>query len=138
MTKSLNLVNILIAFFAMLSAGIVARMAVQTFERGPIPEKQLTSANYGASDALSTLRDARGAVTVAIDAAGRPLHNLFVSTVTLKNTGYAPILPTDIYGKIRLKTTAPIKFLPREWRIDRWRRIFAACRLGNEGRLSVY
>jgi hypothetical protein len=79
MTKSLNLVNILIAFFAMLSAGIVARMAVQTFERGPIPEKQLTSANYGASDALSTLRDARGAVTVAIDAAGRPLHNLFVA-----------------------------------------------------------
>lgn len=106
MTKS-PLLSILIAFFAMLSAGIMARMAVQTFERGPIPEKQLTSASLGASDALSTLRNAGGAITVAIGAAGGPLHNLFVSTVTLKNTGYAPILPTDIYGNIRLKTSAP-------------------------------
>jgi hypothetical protein len=105
--SGVEVLTVLIAFAAMLSAWILVGFAMQTYQRGPIPEKRLTSESLGRSDALSALRNAGGAISVTVDAGGKPLHNLFVSTVILKNTGQAPILPTDIFGKITLKTTAP-------------------------------
>src|SRR5665213_3117832 len=96
----IGVVGTLIALFSMLTGWVALSIAWQAFTRGPIPTKSLTYQDLGATDALSALRNAEGAINVTIDAEEKPLHNLFSVTVFLQNTGSAPILPSDIYQNI--------------------------------------
>ena len=83
------------------------KIASQTFERGPIPPKSLTTSTFSGSDAMSALRNAGNFITVYVSANNKPLSNLFIATSTLSNSGAAPILPTDIYENIKVETKDP-------------------------------
>jgi hypothetical protein len=59
-------------------------------------------------DVLSDLQNAGNAIITSVeDASGKKLDNLYAPLIVLTNNGEAPILPSDFFGKIRLRTKDP-------------------------------
>jgi hypothetical protein len=106
--NAVQVAQLVVAIIAIFTGWVLAGVAYQTFGRGPIPAKHLSSANTGAIDILDDLRNAGDAIaTSVVDAKGNKIDNIYYSTIYLGNNGSAPILATDFDGKVKLTTKEP-------------------------------
>jgi hypothetical protein len=105
---TIQFAQLAVAAIALFSGAVLATVAVRTFVRGPIPAKHLNSLMLSTYNVLDDLHNAGSAITTSvIDASGNKIDNIYNSTIYLTNTGEAPIVPADFYGKVKLLTKDP-------------------------------
>src|SRR5208282_5708923 len=103
--------TLLLTLVIAINGYIVATVAYGTYTRGPFPVKHLQSDQSYSSDVLEALRNAGRAVDLQVRSGDVTLNNIYLSSITLTNTGGAPVLPSDFFGKIAIRTTPPWKLL---------------------------
>lgn len=95
-----NKTGLLIAVFGvaatLISAVIAANALFQTSRWGNSPPKHLSAGYIGPIDPLSDLNGPGSALDIKIKSGSRDVKNLRFVSITLKNDGQSPILPSDM------------------------------------------
>jgi hypothetical protein len=108
----IQIAQLVVAIIALFTGWVLYSVAYQTFGRGPIPAKHLSSSNASAISILDDLKNAGDAITTSVvDAKGNKIDNIYNATIYLANSGAAPILSTDFDGKVKLVTKEPWSIL---------------------------
>jgi hypothetical protein len=91
----------------LLSAFIGAMVAYDLKDKGPYPEKAI-EADYGwPSDLLTDLSNNKAGLTVSIKKGESEISNLRIIHTLVQNTGKSPIVPSDYFEPLSLRTADP-------------------------------
>ncbi|HET9638576.1 MAG TPA: hypothetical protein VFP12_05150 [Allosphingosinicella sp.] len=106
-----SLIAVMGIFATILTGWIGARATYDVNDRGSVPPKRLEANYFGATDPLRDLRDANTDLRISIRHNSSEVNNLRIAQATLKNTGKAPVIPSDMIEPLALTTARPWKIV---------------------------
>jgi hypothetical protein len=82
--------------------------------RGPVPERQVELNRFIAVNPLDDLSPLASRVRLLLTIGDQTFDNIVIATISLKNTGNVPILPSDILEPISVNVSAPWRIIAVE------------------------